>query len=80
MCVFIILEITGCEAPREGYHTVPQNTTDFYTFDDTYTYACLDGYESDQPLTVTCLTDGTWSSHPPECTGKNLWYSYAKDT
>ena len=68
----IFLKATSCDSPQEGYNTIAVNTTEVFAFHDIYTYTCLDGYETDEPLTVVCLTNGTWSSHPPECTGENI--------
>ena len=38
------------------------------SFEGTYTYSCLAGYETSDPLTTQCQSDGSWSlTTPPTC-------------
>ena len=39
-------------------------------FDDSVTYTCKDGYETDDSLEIICLDSGDWSDAPPTCEKK----------
>lgn len=60
-----------CDAPPNGYNTVPVpgDLTLYYL--DVYTYACEEGYMTEDELCTVCLPDGSLSiPYPPNCTGK----------
>ena len=51
--------------------TVPANMD--VEIGNSYTYICLKGYRTTEPLTTTCNENLTWSNPPPKC-GETLLY------
>ena len=63
-----------CPAPSPGENTVdlPVNVTDGLSYLESYTYSCMDGYDTMDELCATCQPDGTLSIPPPTCYGEIL--------
>lgn len=67
-----------CDSPGNGTNTVPipPNIADGMTYLESYTYSCMEGYSTNDPLCVVCQPDSTLSISPPVCTGDyNIVYS-----
>ena len=61
-----------CGVPSYGTNTqlVPQVSL---SYQDTYNYSCLTGYETNGDITTECLANGSWSlSNPPVCNSKYI--------
>ncbi|XP_067947632.1 sushi, von Willebrand factor type A, EGF and pentraxin domain-containing protein 1-like [Watersipora subatra] len=58
-----------CETPKNGTGTVPVTPMEL-KWEQTYTYECLDGYTTTDPMCTVCLSDGTLSlaGNEPNCT------------
>ncbi|XP_067942886.1 zona pellucida sperm-binding protein 3 receptor-like [Watersipora subatra] len=57
-----------CDAPANGTNTELVESNFRAYPGTTYEYRCLDNYESENSLRITCLNNGTWSSMtPPNC-------------
>ena len=66
-----ILAIT-CPGLSEGVNTVnlTANEIDGLSYLESYTYSCIEGYTTTDPLTTLCQPDGSLSvTNPPTCTG-----------
>ena len=62
-----------CGKPPPGIKTEPVDDISL-TFEQTYTYICMEGYENSIGLTTACEADKGWSlDPPPTCTGKILF-------
>ena len=67
-----ILAIT-CPGLSEGVNTVnlTANEIDGLSYLESYTYSCMEGYATTDPLTTLCQPDGSLSvTNPPNCTGR----------
>ena len=52
---------------------IPADSVDL-AYLETYTYACMEGYVTDDELVVVCLPDGELSSPAPNCSGQFSLY------
>ncbi len=59
--------ITGvsCGPPGNGSNADKEVTSELY--EGVATYTCITGYETSDPLTLTCDETGAWSGDPPSC-------------
>ena len=69
--LYVCFVAITCPAPAEGTFTdpIPDNILNGMMYLQSYTYTCLAGYITDDPLTVQCQPDGTLSITPPVCRG-----------
>ena len=66
----LLLEVS-CGTPPDGVNT--NTPTDSLSYQDTYDYTCLTGYETKDIATTECLADGSFKlKTPPTCTSKWL--------
>ena len=69
-----ILAIT-CPGLSEGVNTVSltANEIDGLSYLESYTYSCIEGYATTDPVTTLCQPDGSLSvTNPPNCTGRSI--------
>ena len=62
-----------CPGLSEGVNTVnlTANEIDGLSYLESYTYSCIEGYTTTDPLTTLCQPDGSLSvTNPPNCTGR----------
>ena len=62
-----------CPAPSPGVNTVSltANEIDGLSYLESYTYSCMEGYNTTDPLTTICQPDGSLSlTTPPVCNGE----------
>ena len=61
-----------CPAPSAGINTVvlPDNLQYGLEYLESYTYSCIEGYNTTDELCTVCQPDGSLSlTRPPQCTG-----------
>ena len=62
--------IKECQTPAVYESTTLADNAP-YSFGDTATYECADGYENITPgSTIVCQADGTWNGSAPSCSKK----------
>ena len=73
---YILLVAITCLVQIEGKNLkpVPGNIT--LRYQETYTYSCIEGFDTMEDLCATCQPDGTLSIPPPACYGKIINKSY----
>ena len=74
--IVCILAIT-CPGLSAGVNTVnlTTNEIDGLSYLESYTYSCIEGYTTTDPLTTLCQPDGSLSlTNPPNCTGRYLFF------
>ena len=78
--ILISTAIHGCAPPPAGTNTrdIPPNLQQGFNYLQVYTYECIEGYETTDPVVTVCRPDGTKSlGTAPTCISK-LFHQFAQ--
>ena len=57
----------NCGSPPNGVYTLAVDPSIIISFPNSHSYACVEGYEHNGSMVITCQSDGSFDRLPPSC-------------